>query len=98
MNPGEFDLRLTVYGPHGDGRNLTVRYRIDENRRPDPRPFEQAERELSMLRPEFLTPERRRRNLLTGDAFEEDAGDWVVRSYRSEPDAARRVADEAREG
>ncbi|HYH67275.1 MAG TPA: hypothetical protein VD866_21440 [Urbifossiella sp.] len=99
LKPGEHDLRLAAYTEGGDARPLTVRYRIDPARVPDLRPFEAADREFAARRPEFLTPERRKRNLLAGGTFEDGAGGgWAVRSYRPERDAPERTTDEAKEG
>lgn len=99
LKPGEYDLRLTAYGHSGDARNLTVRYRIDQQKRPDLRPFQEADREFSMLRPAFLTAERRQQNMLAGGTFEDGApGDWAVRSYRQERNAPRRLGGDAKEG
>ena len=99
LKPGDHDLRLAAYGPGGDARHLTVRYRIDPMKRPDLRPFAEADREFAAQRPAFLTPERRKQNLLTGGTFEDGAGgNWAVRSYRPEGDAARRSGDAAKEG
>lgn len=99
LKPGEHDLRLAAYTEAGDARPLTVRYRTDPARVPDLRPFEAVDREFAARRPEFLTPERRKRNLLAGGTFEAGAGgSWAVRAYRPERDAAMRTTDEAKEG
>lgn len=99
LKPGEQDLRITAYTQSGDARNFTVRFWINEDKRPDLQPFLRAERELESLRPPFLTPERRKHNLLGGGTFEDETvSDWKVRAYRPEQDAARRNSDDAREG
>lgn len=99
LKPGEYDLRLATIGDNGEARNFVFRYRIDEEKRPDLRPFIEADREFAMQRPEFLTSERRKQNLLTGGTFEDGPGGrWTVHSYREERDAARRLNDEAKQG
>lgn len=99
LNPGEYDLRLAAYSPSGHAQHHTFHYHIDAKNRPDLQPFIAFQRELMILRPAYLTPERRKQNLLIDGTFE-DGGDgkWMLRAYRSDRDAASRQSTKAREG
>lgn len=99
LTPGEYDLRLAAYSQSGDARHLTIRYRVGQDKRPDLQPFQQVDQELSTQRPDFLTAERRRQNLLTGGTFEQkDPKGWTVRAYRPERDAVQSATGGAHEG
>lgn len=99
LKPGDHDLRLAAYGQTGEARNFTIRFRIDQEKQPDLQPFFEADREFSMQRPEFLTSERRKQNLLASGTFEDGTSkNWTLRSYREEGDAATRLGDQVKQG
>ena len=42
LKPGAYGLRLTAYGESGDSKSFTFRYGVDQEKRPDLRPFSEA--------------------------------------------------------
>jgi COMPASS component SWD3 len=62
-------------------------------------PFAQLPREIAVHLPAFLTPERRKQNLIIGGTFEDGSGGtWKGTSWRSNKAAVAVVSNEAKQG
>lgn len=65
----------------------------------DVMPIEHLPSGVAMTRPGFLTPERRKQNMIVGGTFEDGSGGtWKVNTWRQNNAAATVVSGEAKEG
>ncbi len=65
----------------------------------DALPIDQLPLAVAMSRPTFVTPERRKQNLIVGGTFEDGSGGtWKVNTWRQNKAAATVVSSEAKEG